>query len=117
MRANGPRSGVLPPRLPVNSRRRPPAALELQGSLLPSCALWNGILELWLTISKDRIFSCSCLLKVDATAMAFTKLLLGLAIAASLVSAKVYNTRFQNVTWDDDNWQITTTTFDQGRFQ
>ncbi|RAH78584.1 hypothetical protein BO86DRAFT_345013 [Aspergillus japonicus CBS 114.51] len=29
----------------------------------------------------------------------------------------VYPTRFAGVTWDDDNWRLTTTTVDQGHFQ
>ncbi|PYH44613.1 alpha,alpha-trehalase treA [Aspergillus saccharolyticus JOP 1030-1] len=29
----------------------------------------------------------------------------------------VYPTRFAGVTWDDDNWSLTTTTVDQGHFQ
>ncbi|KAI9703512.1 MAG: hypothetical protein M1820_005816 [Bogoriella megaspora] len=31
--------------------------------------------------------------------------------------AKFYNTRFEGVTWDDDNWRITTTNLDQGHYQ
>lgn len=31
--------------------------------------------------------------------------------------AKIYNTRFNGTTWDDEAWSITTTTLDQGHYQ
>lgn len=31
--------------------------------------------------------------------------------------AKIYNTVFDNVTWDDSNWRISTTSLDQGHYQ
>lgn len=33
------------------------------------------------------------------------------------VAAHIYNTRFDGVTWDNDNWILKTTTFDQGHYQ
>ncbi|KAF9885559.1 hypothetical protein FE257_012765 [Aspergillus nanangensis] len=32
-------------------------------------------------------------------------------------SSNVYSTRFDGVAWDDDNWLLTTTTLEQGRYQ
>jgi trehalose/maltose hydrolase-like predicted phosphorylase len=32
-------------------------------------------------------------------------------------SQKIYKTRFDNVTWDNENWRITTTNLDQGHYQ
>ena len=32
-------------------------------------------------------------------------------------SQNIYNTRFDNVTWDNDNWRVTTTNLDQGHYQ
>ncbi|TKA42288.1 hypothetical protein B0A49_13654, partial [Cryomyces minteri] len=37
--------------------------------------------------------------------------------AVSSVQAFTYNTRFENVTWDDDNWRLTTTNLDQGHYE
>lgn len=37
--------------------------------------------------------------------------------ALSSVSAKVYETRFDGTTWNDENWVITTTNLDQGHYQ
>ncbi|TKA79627.1 hypothetical protein B0A49_03140 [Cryomyces minteri] len=37
--------------------------------------------------------------------------------AVSSVRAFTYNTRFENVTWDDDNWRLTTTNLDQGHYK
>jgi trehalose/maltose hydrolase-like predicted phosphorylase len=37
--------------------------------------------------------------------------------SASSKSRNVYQTDFEGVTWDDDNWLLTTTTLEQGRFQ
>ena len=31
--------------------------------------------------------------------------------------AKIYNTRFEGTTWDDETWRLTTTTLDQGHYQ
>ena len=31
--------------------------------------------------------------------------------------ALVYNTQFENVTWDDDDWRLATTHLDQGHYQ
>lgn len=36
---------------------------------------------------------------------------------AGLAQAKMYNTRFNGTTWDDDNWRITTKVLDQGHYQ
>ncbi|ROV98692.1 hypothetical protein VMCG_06771 [Cytospora schulzeri] len=33
------------------------------------------------------------------------------------VAANIYNTRFDGVTWDNDNWILKTTTLDQGHYQ
>lgn len=33
------------------------------------------------------------------------------------VAARVYNTRFDGVTWDNENWILKTTTLDQGHYQ
>ncbi|KAF2097185.1 putative acid trehalase [Rhizodiscina lignyota] len=35
----------------------------------------------------------------------------------SLVYAETYNTRFKDVTWDNENWRITNTVLDQGHYQ
>jgi trehalose/maltose hydrolase-like predicted phosphorylase len=43
--------------------------------------------------------------------------ILSTLLLGATVSAKLYNTVFQNVTWDDDNWRITTTALDQGHYQ
>lgn len=40
-----------------------------------------------------------------------------LSTLVSCALAKVYDTRFQGVTWDNDNWTIETTTLDQGHYQ
>lgn len=44
-----------------------------------------------------------------------------LAVTALLglqgAQARVYQTRFDGTTWDDDNWRITTTNLDQGHYQ
>lgn len=45
-----------------------------------------------------------------------TLFLLGAASVAPTL-AKVYPTRFEGVTWDNDNWILTTTTLDQGHYQ
>ncbi|EPS26466.1 putative alpha,alpha-trehalase [Penicillium oxalicum 114-2] len=37
--------------------------------------------------------------------------------AGAHASRNVYKTDFDGVTWDDDNWLLTTTTLEQGRFQ
>ena len=42
------------------------------------------------------------------------------ALFAALAGAchgKVYDTTFSNVTWDDDNWILSTTKLDQGHYQ
>jgi trehalose/maltose hydrolase-like predicted phosphorylase len=39
------------------------------------------------------------------------------ASASANASKNVYQTDFEGVTWDDDNWLLTTTTLEQGRFQ
>lgn len=47
-------------------------------------------------------------------------LFLGSTLLSTLVShalAKVYDTRFEGVTWDDENWIIKTTNLDQGHYQ
>ncbi|KAL4891446.1 glycosyl hydrolase family 65 central catalytic domain-containing protein [Aspergillus ambiguus] len=36
---------------------------------------------------------------------------------ASVNSSNVYQTRFDGVTWDDDNWLLSTTALEQGQFQ
>lgn len=36
---------------------------------------------------------------------------------ASNVESDIYETRFDGVTWDNANWQLTTTTLDQGHYQ
>ena len=36
---------------------------------------------------------------------------------SNCVQAKVYNTRFQGTTWEDESWTITTTNLDQGHYQ
>ncbi|KAJ5377981.1 Acid trehalase [Penicillium cataractarum] len=41
----------------------------------------------------------------------------GNGASASSKSRNVYQTDFEGVTWDDDNWLLTTTTLEQGRFQ
>lgn len=42
----------------------------------------------------------------------------GHGVSRSANSSKnVYQTDFEGVTWDDDNWLLTTTTLEQGRFQ
>lgn len=46
--------------------------------------------------------------------LAVATLLLSLA---TTVHSRVYQTRFENVTWDDDNWRIHTTYADQGHYQ
>ncbi len=38
-------------------------------------------------------------------------------LEARATSESTYNTRFENVTWDNDNWRITTTSLDQGHYQ
>lgn len=43
--------------------------------------------------------------------------LLALSSIVFPTSAKLYPTRFDNVTWDDGNWTITTTNLDQGHYQ
>lgn len=40
-----------------------------------------------------------------------------LAAMVKTVAAHIYNTRFDGVTWDNDNWILKTTTFDQGHYQ
>ncbi|KAJ4386097.1 alpha,alpha-trehalase ath1 [Gnomoniopsis smithogilvyi] len=44
---------------------------------------------------------------------------LALLFAAFVASAlgEIYNTRFEGVTWDNDNWVLSTTTLDQGHYQ
>ena len=39
------------------------------------------------------------------------------AAAAGQGSSSVYNTRFENVTWDNANWIVQTTNLDQGHYQ
>lgn len=36
---------------------------------------------------------------------------------AGLAQAKIYSTRFNGTSWDDENWRITTTVLDQGHYQ
>ncbi|KAL8793428.1 MAG: hypothetical protein Q9195_004014 [Heterodermia aff. obscurata] len=36
---------------------------------------------------------------------------------ASSASPSTYNTRFPSVTWDNDQWRVTTTALDQGHYQ
>jgi trehalose/maltose hydrolase-like predicted phosphorylase len=43
--------------------------------------------------------------------------LLSTLLLGATVNAKIYNTIFDNVTWDDNNWRITTTALDQGHYQ
>lgn len=40
-----------------------------------------------------------------------------LAAFSSSVLGEVYDTRFEGVTWDNENWVLTTTTLDQGHYQ
>lgn len=40
-----------------------------------------------------------------------------LAAVVSVVLGQVYETRFAGVKWDNENWQLTTTTLDQGHYQ
>lgn len=40
-----------------------------------------------------------------------------LAAFSSSVLGEVYDTRFEGVTWDHENWVLTTTTLDQGHYQ
>lgn len=40
-----------------------------------------------------------------------------LAAVASLVAGKVYDTRFEGTTWDDEKWILSTTDLDQGHYQ
>lgn len=53
-----------------------------------------------------------------ATVVSFlaTRVLL-LITAVAVVVAQVYDTRFDGVTWDNDNWIIRTTSLDQGHYQ
>lgn len=41
----------------------------------------------------------------------------GLSYFNDAVSTKIYQTRFDGVTWDNDAWQITTTNLDQAHYQ
>lgn len=43
--------------------------------------------------------------------------LAALAALCSCSQAKIYETRFNGTTWDDDAWSITTTNLDQGHYQ
>jgi trehalose/maltose hydrolase-like predicted phosphorylase len=43
--------------------------------------------------------------------------MLSTLLLGAAVNAKLYNTVFQNVTWDDSNWRITTAALDQGHYQ
>lgn len=45
------------------------------------------------------------------------KTLLLLSAAASSISAQVYDTRFEGITWDNANRIVKTTTLDQGHYQ
>jgi trehalose/maltose hydrolase-like predicted phosphorylase len=49
------------------------------------------------------------------TMTAFAFLVTSLLVA--ICNAKTYNTIFNNVTWDDTNWRLTTTVLDQGHYQ
>jgi Glycosyl hydrolase family 65, N-terminal domain len=50
--------------------------------------------------------------------MATINAILGCVLAlAALAVGEVYETRFDGVTWDHDNWKLTTTTLDQGHYQ
>ncbi|KUI54260.1 Acid trehalase [Cytospora mali] len=40
-----------------------------------------------------------------------------LVATVDAVTAQIYNTRFDGVTWDNDNWILKTTTLDQGHYQ
>jgi trehalose/maltose hydrolase-like predicted phosphorylase len=42
---------------------------------------------------------------------------LSLLLLGATVNAKTYDTVFPNVTWDDSNWRISTTSLDQGHYQ
>ncbi|KAF1987269.1 carbohydrate-binding module family 32 protein [Aulographum hederae CBS 113979] len=44
-------------------------------------------------------------------------LLLLAAFLPSISASRIYQTKFSNVTWDDDNWKLTTSAFNQGRYQ
>ncbi|KAI7782888.1 hypothetical protein LA080_012761 [Diaporthe eres] len=45
------------------------------------------------------------------------RVLLLLTMTAAAVVADTYDTRFDGVTWDNDNWILKTTTLDQGHYQ
>ena len=38
-------------------------------------------------------------------------------VATAAAQAQIYSTRFDGVTWDNDNWSLMTTTLDQGHYQ
>lgn len=39
------------------------------------------------------------------------------ACLSSVVHSRIYETRFDSVTWDDSNWRLTTSTLNQGHYQ
>lgn len=52
-----------------------------------------------------------------AVPLLFKRALLLLTVAIAAVVAETYDTRFDGVTWDNDNWILKTTTLDQGHYQ
>lgn len=43
--------------------------------------------------------------------------LLSLSLGAQVAHSRIYGTRFNGTTWDDDNWRITTNQLEQGHYQ
>ena len=39
------------------------------------------------------------------------------SLLASACHGKIYNTTFEDVTWDDDNWRLSTSNLDEGHYQ
>ena len=62
----------------------------------------------------------SLMMMVDLAASPWSRLVIIFAIISSIVNpanGKLYRTSFENVTWDDDNWRLTTTYPSPGHYQ